>query len=69
MCEQRDVRVGEREEKLVDRYKAGELVGALATMVGGKGGGRPDSAQGGGPDVGAIDDALAAAQEWISTRS
>ena len=54
---------------LVDRYKAGELVGALATMVGGKGGGRPDSAQGGGPDVGAIDDALAAAQEWISSRS
>ncbi len=53
---------------LVDRYKAGELVGALATMVGGKGGGRPDSAQGGGPDVGAIDDALAAAQEWISSR-
>lgn len=54
---------------LVDRYKAGELVGALATMVGGKGGGRPDSAQGGGPNVGAIDDALAAAQEWISSRS
>ncbi|MBT7672386.1 MAG: alanine--tRNA ligase [Proteobacteria bacterium] len=54
---------------LVDRYKAGELVGALATMVGGKGGGRPDSAQGGGPDVGAMDDALAAAQEWISSRS
>ncbi|MHC8865183.1 alanine--tRNA ligase [Arenicellales bacterium IMCC57338] len=53
---------------LVDRYKAGELVGALATMVGGKGGGRPDSAQGGGPNVGAIDDALAAAQEWISSR-
>jgi alanyl-tRNA synthetase len=38
-------------------------------MVGGKGGGRPDSAQGGGPNVGAIDDALAAAQEWISSRS
>ena len=54
---------------LVDRYKAGELVSALAVMVGGKGGGRPDSAQGGGPNVGAIDDALAAAQEWISSRS
>ena len=54
---------------LVDRYKAGELVSALAVMVGGKGGGRPDSAQGGGPNVGAIDDALAAAQEWISSQS
>ncbi|MBT4107690.1 MAG: alanine--tRNA ligase, partial [Proteobacteria bacterium] len=54
---------------LVDRYNAGKLVSALAAMVGGKGGGRPDSAQGGGPDVGAIDDALAAAQEWISSQS
>ena len=54
---------------LVDRYKAGELVSALAVMVGGKGGGRPDSAQGGGPNVGAIDDALAAAQEWMSSQA
>ena len=32
------------------QIKAGELVGAIATQVGGKGGGRPDMAQAGGPD-------------------
>jgi alanyl-tRNA synthetase len=40
---------------------AGEVVGALAAKVGGGGGGPADFAQGGGPDVGALDDALAAA--------
>lgn len=33
---------------LTGRYKAGELIGKLSEMVGGKGGGRPDLAQGGG---------------------
>jgi len=37
---------------------AGEVVGRLAGLVGGGGGGPPDFAQGGGPDVDAIDDAL-----------
>jgi len=40
---------------------AGEVVGDLAGRVGGGGGGPPDFAQGGGPDVDALDDALAAA--------
>ncbi len=33
---------------LTDRYKAGQIVSRLSEMVGGKGGGRPDMAQGGG---------------------
>jgi alanyl-tRNA synthetase len=37
---------------------AGEVVGELASRVGGGGGGPPDFAQGGGPDVDALDDAL-----------
>ena len=37
---------------------AGEVVGRLAAEVGGGGGGPPDFAQGGGPDVDALDDAL-----------
>jgi alanyl-tRNA synthetase len=41
------------------RIKAGELVGAIATKVGGKGGGRPDFAQAGGNNPAALDAALA----------
>ncbi|RQH00938.1 alanine--tRNA ligase [Natrarchaeobius oligotrophus] len=37
---------------------AGEVVGELAAKVGGGGGGPPDFAQGGGPDVDALDEAL-----------
>ncbi len=39
--------------------KAGELVGAIATLVGGKGGGRPDFAQAGGNNPAALEAALA----------
>jgi alanyl-tRNA synthetase len=37
---------------------AGQVVGELADRVGGGGGGPGDFAQGGGPDVDALDDAL-----------
>ncbi|MCP4668716.1 MAG: alanine--tRNA ligase [Deltaproteobacteria bacterium] len=33
---------------LIDRFKAGDMIKGLSVMVGGKGGGRPDMAQGGG---------------------
>jgi len=33
---------------LVNRFKAGDIISRLSVMVGGKGGGRPDMAQGGG---------------------
>lgn len=38
---------------------AGKLVGACAAIVGGKGGGKPNSAQAGGTDVSKLDDAIA----------
>ncbi|WP_256546026.1 alanine--tRNA ligase [Halobellus inordinatus] len=44
---------------------AGEVVGRLAAEVGGGGGGPPDFAQGGGPDVDALDDVLEQAPEIL----
>ena len=43
---------------LTAKVHAGKLAGALAQAVGGKGGGRPDMAEGGGKDASALDAAL-----------
>src|SRR6202034_1553212 len=43
---------------LTAKVQAGKIVGTLAGMVGGKGGGRPDLAEAGGSDVSALDGAL-----------
>lgn len=43
------------------KIKAGDLIKAVAKIVGGSGGGRPDMAQAGGTDVAKIDDAISAA--------
>jgi alanyl-tRNA synthetase len=43
---------------LKDRLKAGELVREISAVVGGKGGGRPDFAQGGGNDTAKLDAAI-----------
>ena len=50
------------------RVKAGELLSHVAAQVGGKGGGRPDMAQGGGEDGPALEAALAAVPAWIAER-
>ncbi len=46
---------------------AGKLVGAVAAVTGGKGGGRPDNAMAGGADVSKIAEALAEAENVLST--
>ncbi len=50
---------------LTSRVQAGKIVGLLAAKVGGKGGGRPDLAEAGGSDVGALDGVLAKAAEVV----
>ncbi len=50
------------------KVKAGELVGHVAGQIGGKGGGRPDMAQGGGMDGPALAAALTGVREWVEQR-
>ncbi|MEO6801961.1 MAG: DHHA1 domain-containing protein, partial [Granulicella sp.] len=50
---------------LTPRIQAGKIVGQLATQVGGKGGGRPDLAEAGGTNPGALDAALTHAPEVV----
>ena len=51
---------------LTDRVKAGDLMREFAGRVGGKGGGRPDMAQGGGTDVTALQPALTDLPNWVA---
>ena len=50
------------------RVKAGELVGIVAGMVGGKGGGRADFAQAGGSTCSTLSQALAGVEELVRKR-
>ena len=50
------------------KVKAGDLLGFVASQLGGKGGGRPDLAQGGGSDVAALPQALASVPAWVAER-
>ena len=50
------------------KVKAGDLVGFVAGQIGGKGGGRPDMAMGGGTDLAALPGALAAVAAWVESR-
>jgi alanyl-tRNA synthetase len=49
-----------------DRLKAGDLLKVVAEQVGGKGGGRPDMAQGGGNEPEKLDAALNSVAGWVS---
>lgn len=55
-------------QDITAKVKAGDLMGYVAGQIGGKGGGRPDMAQGGGTDVAALDAALASVVPWVSDR-
>jgi alanyl-tRNA synthetase len=50
------------------RIQAGELAGAVAALVGGRGGGRADFAQAGGSKPEALDAALESVQEFVRAR-
>lgn len=52
-------------QDLTARFKAGDLMKQATAVVGGKGGGRPDMAQGGGTDVARLDEALATARALV----
>ena len=55
-------------QDLTSRVRAGDLVGFVAAQVGGKGGGRPDMAQGGGTDAAGLGAALASVAAWAGER-
>ena len=52
----------------VGRIKAGEVVAQVASLVGGRGGGRPDFAQAGGTDASRLPEALAAVAPFVRNR-
>jgi alanyl-tRNA synthetase len=51
---------------LTSRVKAGDLMREFAGRLGGKGGGRPDMAQGGGSDIAALPQVLKEVPAWVA---
>ena len=51
------------------KVQAGKLIQAIAPIVGGKGGGKPDNARGGGKDATKLDEALSKARELLKSFS
>ncbi|HSX52512.1 MAG TPA: DHHA1 domain-containing protein, partial [Cellvibrio sp.] len=54
-------------QDVTNKVKAGDLMGYVAGQLGGKGGGRPDMAQGGGTNVAGLEAALASVVPWVKT--
>jgi alanyl-tRNA synthetase len=52
---------------LTGRVKAGDLMREMAQRLGGKGGGRPDMAQGGGTDVAGLQEVLKSVPDWVAS--
>ena len=48
--------------------KAGDVVKSVCAICGGKGGGKPDSAMGGGTDLLKLDDALASVDDFVASK-
>jgi alanyl-tRNA synthetase len=55
-------------EAVAKGIKAGDLVKQVCSCCGGSGGGKPDSAMGGGKDVNKVDDALAAVDDFVCSK-
>ena len=56
-------------KNFTDKVHAGHLVNFVAQQIGGKGGGRPDMAQAGGPDPANLNNALESVYSWVSERT
>ena len=57
-------------KEAVDKgVKAGDIIKTIAPICGGKGGGKPDSAMGGGSDLLKLDDALAALDDFVNEKA
>ena len=55
-------------EAVARGIKAGDLVRHVSAICGGKGGGKPDSAMGGGSDLLKLDDALAKVDNFVAEK-
>ena len=55
-------------EAVARGVKAGDLVRTVSAVCGGKGGGKPDSAMGGGNDLLKLDDALAKVDDLVAEK-
>jgi len=55
-------------KEISKQFPAGDLVKQTAALLGGKGGGRPDMAQGGGPEVDKLAEALEKVQIWVESK-
>tara|TARA_R110001592_G_scaffold33316_3_gene115617 strand:- start:1574 stop:4171 length:2598 start_codon:yes stop_codon:yes gene_type:complete len=53
---------------LSKKLSAGDLMKEISALVGGKGGGRPDMAQGGGPNVDDLQKSLERVQIWVASK-
>jgi len=53
-------------EAVAKGVKAGDIIKTITPICGGKGGGKPDSAMGGGSDLTKLDDALAAVDNFVA---
>src|SRR5205814_3420060 len=52
--------------ELTKQIQAGKIIQTIAPIVGGKGGGRPENARGGGKETTKLDEALAQARKLLS---
>jgi alanyl-tRNA synthetase len=55
-------------EAVTKGVKAGDIIKTITPICGGKGGGKPDSAMGGGSDVTKLNDALAAVDTFVASK-
>ena len=63
-----EVILAEGPEAVKRGIKAGDLVKSVCAVCGGKGGGKPDSAMGGGSDLLKLDDALAIVDDFVAEK-